>query len=215
MKATFLCPKGSWVEPLVKAFLKKDLPVQSSLINDHKSLKDDPERILFILSYPEIISQNDLDLSALNIVAHASDLPKGRGMSPLTWQVLEGENRIPLTLFRCVKGLDEGDIVSQGFLELDGSELITEMREKMMSRFFEMIHSLLEKYPEIKFRQQSGEASYYSKRTARDSELDLKKSLEENFNLLRVVDNENYPAFFVYKNKKYIVKIYEDSHENN
>ena len=31
---------------------------------------------------------------------------------------------------------------------------------------------------------------------------------KEQFNLLRIVDNNSYPAFFFYKNKKYIIKIF-------
>ena len=51
--------------------------------------------------------------------------------------------------------------------------------------------------------------TFYKKRTPEDSELDRHKTLEENFNLLRTVDNEQYPAFFVRKGKKYTIKIYE------
>ena len=32
-----------------------------------------------------------------NIVVHASDLPKGRGFSPMSWQILEGKNKIKLS----------------------------------------------------------------------------------------------------------------------
>ena len=56
-------------------------------------------------------------------------------------------------------------------------------------------------------RAQTGEESFYPKRTAKDSELDVTKSIAEQFNLLRVVDNERYPAFFRYNNNTYIIKI--------
>ncbi len=44
-------------------------------------------------------------------------------------------------------------------------------------------------------RPQQGEASYYRRRRAADSQLDPHCSLAEQFNLLRVVDNQRYPAF--------------------
>ena len=45
--------------------------------------------------------------------------------------------------------------------------------------------------------------------TSEGSELDINKSIKSQFNMLRVVDNERYPAFFSHKKKKYIIKIYE------
>lgn len=32
----------------------------------------------------------------------------------------------------------------------------------------------------------------------------------EQFNLLRIADNENYPAFFILNGQKYILKIYKE-----
>lgn len=47
-----------------------------------------------------------------------------------------------------------------------------------------------------------GEESFYSRRMLKDSELDVNKSIREQFNLLRVADNNKYSAFFSYKWKK-------------
>ena len=66
------------------------------------------------------------------------------------------------------------------------------------------------KYEYIKAEGQLGEPTYYGRRSRGSSELDAHKTISEQFNLLRVVDNERYPAFFYYKNKKYILKIYND-----
>ena len=52
--------------------------------------------------------------------------------------------------------------------------------------------------------------TFYRKRTPSDSCLDINKSINEQFNLLRVVDNERYPAFFKKNNIKYVVKIYKE-----
>ena len=41
--------------------------------------------------------------------------------------------------------------------------------------------------------------------------IDLNKNLKSQFNLLRICDNEKYPAFFNYKNKKYILKIFKEN----
>ena len=61
----------------------------------------------------------------------------------------------------------------------------------------------------MKEKEQIGEESFFKKRGAEDSELDTEQSIKDQFNLLRVVDNEKYPAFFEHLGKKYILKIYK------
>ena len=59
-------------------------------------------------------------------------------------------------------------------------------------------------------RRYSLKETFYPKRTKKDSELDIKKSIKQQFNKLRVVDNERYPAFFIMNGQKYILKVYKD-----
>lgn len=47
-----------------------------------------------------------------------------------------------------------------------------------------------------------GKESFYPKRSPKDSELDINKSLNEQFNLLRIASNEDFPAFFYKDGKK-------------
>ena len=63
---------------------------------------------------------------------------------------------------------------------------------------------------ELPAQPQSGSESFYRKRTAVDSQIDLAQTLEQQFNLLRTVDNNDYPAFFIKDGRKYIFKIYHD-----
>ncbi|WP_253489886.1 hypothetical protein [Methanocalculus alkaliphilus] len=60
--------------------------------------------ICFYLSYGKIINATLLSRHSNNLVVHASDLPRGRGWSPMTWKIIEGENDIPVTLFEAVNG---------------------------------------------------------------------------------------------------------------
>ena len=162
---------------------------------------------LFLLSC--IKKLKSLDDFKHNIVIHASELPKGKGWSPLTWQILEGKNKIPLTLFEANDKIDDGDIYLKDVLELKGGELIQEIRKKLCVKLEQLIFKFLnDKNP--KPIKQKGSETIYPRRNYTDSYLDSKKSISEQFNLLRVCDNEKYPAFFIHNNKKYILKIYED-----
>ena len=161
---------------------------------------------LFLLSCTKKLKS--LDDFKHNIVIHASALPKGKGWSPLTWQILEGKNKIPLTLFEANDKIDDGDIYFKDILELKGGELIQEIRKKLSVKLEELIFKFLND-KNLKPIKQEGSETIYTRRNYKDSYLDSQKSISEQFNLLRVYDNEKYPAFFIHNSKKYILKIYE------
>lgn len=199
----------SWIFPYGEK-LKKDLTEMGHKCNYVFSEKDIVKGdILILLSYDKIFKS--LNLNNHNLVIHESDLPKGRGMSPLTWQILEGNNVIPVTLIEASKGVDEGDIYDQILLKFTGLELNVELKHKQGLATIEIVKKFIEKYPYNIRKKQIGKPTYYKRRTPLDSELDPQKSIEEQFNLLRVCDNERYPAFFYLKDKKFKILIFEDN----
>ena len=68
---------------------------------------------------------------------------------------------------------------------------------------------LIKNLDKLKSKKQSGSSSFYRRRTKKDSEINIKKSIVSQFNLFRSVDNINFPAFFKYKGYNYILKIYK------
>ena len=151
----------------------------------------------------------NLELNKSNIVIHESELPKGKGWSPLSWQVLECKDEIPITLFEAQDDLDSGQIYAQSKIKLTGEELLNEIKEKQGVLTNKMIEEYILAFPNVSGIEQKGESTFYNKRTPKDSELDINKSISDQFNLLRIVDNENYPAFFIKNNVKYYLKIYK------
>ena len=91
---------------------------------------------------------------------------------------------------------------------LNGTELNTQLRNIQAVEIIKIINKFLKKYKNFKRLKQIGKSTYYRRRYSKDSKLDINISLRKNFNLLRIVDNEKYPAYFEYKGKKYIIKIY-------
>lgn len=198
----------NWMIKYMKDFVTK--------INTKHDLKIcyDPKNIergdiAFILSFYKIVPEKILKLNKHNIVVHASNLPQGKGWSPATWQILEGKNKIPLTLFEAVDKVDAGAVYFRENLDLDGTELINDWQNKMGKKIIEMVIKFIQKLNHLKSHPQTGEESFYKKRVPKDSRLDIDKSIKDQFNLLRIVDNKKYPAFFEYKGKKFIIKIYK------
>ncbi|MBY4893445.1 hypothetical protein KUL25_11785 [Rhodobacteraceae bacterium N5(2021)] len=163
--------------------------------------------IAFYLSCTGLTPPDLLTRNAWNLVVHASDLPRGRGFSPLVWQVLEGRNDIPLTMITMAEAADAGDIVMQRHLTFQGHELNDEMRTRMGDAIVDMCVDLVTAPTPPTSRAQEGEPSWYDRRRADDSRLDVNKTLAEQFDLLRVVDNDRYPAFFDHRGHRYTLKI--------
>ncbi|WP_202804380.1 UDP-2,4-diacetamido-2,4,6-trideoxy-beta-L-altropyranose hydrolase [Baaleninema simplex] len=168
-----------------------------------------PGDLCFYLSCGQIVSSEVLARFHNNLVVHESDLPNGKGWSPLTWQILEGKNRIPVTLFEAVDRVDSGDIYLQEWLEFEGHELIDELRQTQAEATLRLCREFVNRYPAVlqSAKPQVGKESFYPRRRPKDSKLDVNRSLAEQFDLLRVVDNEKYPAFFELYDRQYSLKV--------
>lgn len=202
----------SWIIQFADELISKIKTIghHATFVSSHKEVtKGD---ILFLLGCVKIFKK--LELNKHNIVVHESDLPKGKGWSPLTWQILEGKNEIPITLFEAVEDIDAGPYYLKDKIVFEGHELIDELREKQGSKTVEMCLRFINEYDKIEPFKQEGKSTFYKKRTPSDSEIDLNKSIKDQFNLLRVVDNEKYPAFFYKNGYKYYLKI-EKVYEKN
>ena len=204
-KLSVCTDKNSWINHYIPKLLDY-LMVISPKVNwyhDTDSLENEDATIY--LSYESIVDKKTLLKSKHNLVIHESNLPEGRGWSPLTWQILERENNIPITLFEASTKADSGKIYLRDVIKLVGNELIDEIRHKqflstleLLKEFFNNYHSTIKKSV-----KQKGNKTFYKKRTPLDSKIDINKSIKEQFDLLRVVDNEKYPAWFNFKKKKY------------
>ena len=165
--------------------------------------------IAFLLSCESLVPTAVLARSRHNIVVHASELPKGKGMSPLTWQILDGRNVIPLSLFEAEEAMDSGPVYLKESITLQGNELLFEIQPLLGKKIIEMCVKFVECYPAIVSAgvPQVGTPTFYRRRTPKDSRLDPERTLAEQFNLLRVVDNEQYPAFFEWHGRRFTIKI--------
>jgi len=165
--------------------------------------------ICFYLSFSKIVDVSILSRFKSNLVVHESNLPNGRGWSPMTWLILEGENQIPVTLLEAIERVDAGVIYLQEWINLKGDELSAEWRQLQAEATLRICQRFVLSYPDIlsKARDQKGQPSFYPRRNPKDSELDPNKTIAEQFNLIRVVDNEKYPLFFNFLGRRFVLKV--------
>lgn len=170
--------------------------------------------ILFLVSCSQMIRDADRAKYRATLVLHASDLPKGRGWSPYIWSILDGASQITLSLLEASEPVDSGAIWLKTPFVLEGHELLPEINAKLFTAELSLMTQAVEQFEIIKPMQQTGDPGpYMPKRTPADSRLDPNKTIAEQFNLLRVVDSQRYPAFFEYRGKRYLIKIEKDANE--
>lgn len=131
---------------------------------------------------------------------HMTDVPYGRGGSPLQNLIVRGHKRTKLSAIRITHNFDEGPVYIKEDLSLEGNAEEILMRASLLSA--EMISRIIQE--KIKPILQSGKPTIFRRRRPEDSEIQEGESLEKLYNFIRMLDAEGYPkAFFVYKGFRY------------
>lgn len=183
---------------------------------------DSLERILFEkhqINVTRVRTQNDLNLDLLAaskpryvifphwswkipekiyeayecVIFHMTNLPFGRGGSPLQNLIVRGYKDTQLTALRCVKELDAGPIYLQRLLSLNGSA--EDIFGRAILLMEEMIASLLSQEPEP--QSQVGPVVKFERRTPDQSNLSNAASIREIYDMIRMLDAEGYPHAFI------------------
>lgn len=215
LRLTLLSDRDTWLNAYLPGFAARLKALGHEVRWTHSAADLGAGDVAFWLSCAEIVPAVHRAGHAHNLVVHESALPAGRGWSPLTWQILEGKQAIPITLFEASDRVDRGDIYADEVIALSGGELIHELRAAQAAATFRLCLRFLAQYPSIaaQARKQAGTPSSYRRRTPEDSRLDPDRTLREQFNLLRVADPDRYPAFFELAGRRYRVRITAEASE--
>lgn len=202
----------SWINTYVPELLLELLSLGHTVETVTNAEKLKGGDFCFYLSYSKIVSCEIRSKFKHNLVIHESDLPSGKGWSPLTWQILEGKNEIPITLIEADDKVDSGPIYLQKTMKFNGSELIDELRRVQAKASIQLVLEFISLYQsgQLKPKKQLGNESFYDRRNPLMSQLDIHKTIHEQFNHLRTVDNDTYPAYFELHGRIYFLKISGD-----
>ncbi len=129
------------------------------------------------------------------VIFHMTDLPYGRGGSPLQNLIARGHHETQITALRCVEGLDAGPVYMKRPLCLEGaaSEIFLRATEIIAS----MIEGLIREQPEPK--EQEGVVTVFKRRTPAESNLAHARitGINDLFDFIRMLDAEGYPKAFI------------------
>jgi len=160
--------------------------------------------ILFLISCTEVVPNIYRDKFKKTLVVHASDLPNGRGWSPHVWEIINGATEITLSLFEAEDKVDSGDIWKKIKIHIPKTALYDEINKLIFNAEVELMSFAVSNFSSIKtIKQNDVGSSYWPKRSPKDSEIDINKSLLEQFDLIRVCDPNRFPAFFYKDGKKF------------
>ncbi|GAB6069739.1 hypothetical protein JCM30760_08360 [Thiomicrorhabdus hydrogeniphila] len=195
------------INPWLHKWIAQNSEHQVSLIRSKEQLQSGD--LLFLISCEEIVTAADREKFVKTLVIHASDLPNGRGWSPHIWKLLAGAEEIVVSLLEAGDKVDTGDIWSKLKIKIPKTALYDEINSLIFSAELQLMDFAIQNFNTVKPVKQSLErsVSYWPKRTPKDSELDIDKTINEQFNLLRVSDPNRFPAFFYKEGKKFLVKI--------
>ena len=128
-----------------------------------------------------------------SIIFHMTDVPYGRGGSPLQNLIMRGHESTMISALRCVEELDAGPVYLKRPLSLEGTaEEIFHRADKIIE---EMIVEILDK--QLIPQPQIGEPTFFARRKPEDSNLVYAKSTTELFNMIRMLDADGYPPAFL------------------
>ena len=124
---------------------------------------------------------------------HMTDVPYGRGGSPLQNLILVGHAQTMLTALRMIKEMDSGPVYSKKPLSLDGSAEEIYIRGGKLS--LEIIQWMIEHNPQP--TPQEGEVVTFKRRKPEQSSLPNSGSLKSLYDFIRMLDADGYPRAFI------------------
>lgn len=165
--------------------------------------------LLFLISCAEIVTREERARFRKVLVVHASDLPQGRGWSPHVWQILSGAENIRISLLEAEDEVDSGAIWKKLSVSVPKHALSSEIDALIFSAETALMDFAIEAFETIKPEMQGSavEPTYYRRRTPDDSRVDPSKSIESQFDLIRVCDPQRYPAFFELHGCRYTIRL--------
>jgi methionyl-tRNA formyltransferase len=124
---------------------------------------------------------------------HMTDVPYGRGGSPLQNLIARGKTETKLTALRMTGELDAGPVYAKREMKLDGRAEDIYRRAGRLS--WDIIDWLVAEKPEP--TPQFGEPVFFERRRPGQSVMPMAGTLTEIYNHIRMLDAPSYPAAFI------------------
>ncbi|MBE3142080.1 MAG: methionyl-tRNA formyltransferase [Thermoplasmata archaeon] len=144
-----------------------------------------------------------------SINIHDALLPKYGGFSPINWSIINGEIETGVTVHYMTEEFDLGDIIIQEKVPIYFSDTSTDVFKKTLPLFPKLALQalgLIESNKVKRIVQEKSQATFYHKRSERDSLINWNDTNLHIYNLIRA-QSDPYPnAYTFYNYKKLKIK---------
>jgi methionyl-tRNA formyltransferase len=134
------------------------------------------------------------------VIFHMTDLPFGRGGSPLQNLIIGGHKKTKISAIKVVKEIDAGPVYLKRNLSLHGSAF--EICERASIVIADMIKKIAT--DKIKYKPQKGKVTYFHRRKPGDSDISSLSSLNKVnsvYDHIRMLDAYDYPHAYIQMGK--------------
>jgi methionyl-tRNA formyltransferase len=149
-------------------------------------------RYIFFLHWSWKVPQEIVDEFEC-VCFHMTDVPFGRGGSPLQNLIVRGHRETKLTALRMTQDFDAGPVYGKELLSLEGGAEEIYLRAGRLSA--KMIERIIRQEP--KPVTQRGKAVNFKRRKPEESRVRKSTSLEQLHDFIRMLDAEGYPRAFL------------------
>ncbi len=156
------------------------------------SLEQVTPRYIFFLHWNWLVPSSILE-SHECVCFHMTDVPYGRGGSPLQNLILDGQTLTMVTALRMVEEMDAGPVYAKRPMPLDGRAEEIYLRAGELC--WQMINWIIETEPLPV--PQVGEATPFRRRKPEQSLLPTKGELATIYDFIRMLDAPTYPLAFL------------------
>lgn len=183
-------------------------------------LKELNADIIVVVAYGQILPESILNMPKYGCInVHGSLLPKYRGAAPIQWSVINGEKKTGVTTMYMAKGLDSGDMLLIGEMDILEDDTFGSLRDRMSLVGAKVLEETLEKIQSgsvERIEQNHNEATYAPMIEKETGHINWEKGSDEIINLIKGMDPQP-GAFCIYKDE--VLKVWkavkaEDKYES-
>ena len=149
-------------------------------------------RYIFFLHWNSVVPER-ISRQYECVCFHMTDVPYGRGGSPLQNLIIRGHMSSQLTALRMVNEIDAGPVYAKLPLTLDGRAVDIYKRAGLLS--YQLIEWIISEEP--KPAPQEGTVTNFKRRTPDQSRVPMRGEVLDLYNFIRMLDAPTYPHAFM------------------
>ncbi len=166
--------------------------------------------IIWVCNWQRLLPWSFIKAAKLAVIgAHGScdGITKGRGRSPQNWALMIGAEKFEISLFKLTLGIDDGEVITSSEFELSPTDTINSSYLKASFLVAEMIAQVYLNPSLLDLAEkQTGEVSYFPKRTPSDGAIDWTMSASDINNQIRSLGPPYPNSFSIFEGTKIFIK---------